>query len=173
MIPLNVTHLAILNNSQHASMKGHDPAVTATSTPKDLVPMSPFRSMMSTMLSFFADAYKSTFGFTQGPPLHDPLTVAYVSNPEIFKTARYRVDIDCSYGYGVGQTIVDVWNYRECDKSWGRNGKNVLVAEDVDVSYSYAQFSCICSCVVGQVDAFFKIFLDCVSKCDQVTPLNK
>lgn len=136
MIPLNVTHMAILNDKHHASLKGYDQADAGRLG--DLVPTSPFRNMMSTMLSFFADAYKSTFGFTQGPPLHDPLTVAFISNPEIFKTTRYRVDIDCSYGHGVGQTIVDVWNYRECDESWGRNGKNVLVAEDVDVSYGYA-----------------------------------
>lgn len=132
MIPLNVTHLAILTDTLLADVKGYPSKPEATPV-DDLVPTSPFRNMMSTMLSFFSETYKSTFGFTQGPPLHDPLTIAYVSHPELFNLKRYRVDVDCSHGLGMGQTIVDVWNYRECDDSWGRNGKNVLVAEDVDV----------------------------------------
>lgn len=136
MIPLNVTHQAILTIQQHIKMKGHsaelEPGADLLSRPST----TPFRNTLSTMLSFFASAYESTFGFVEGPPLHDPLTIAYIAYPEIFKTKRYRVDVDCSpHGaLGVGQTVVDVWNYRECDDTWGSGGKNVLVAEDVDVS---------------------------------------
>ena len=133
MMPLNVTHTAILTDALHARVKGH-PAISPTQTIHDLTPTSPFRNMISTMLSFFTETYKSTFGFVDGPPLHDPLTIAYISRPGIFKTKRYRVDVDCSHGLGMGQTVVDVWNYRECDESWGRNGRNVSVAEEVDVS---------------------------------------
>lgn len=136
MIPLNVTHLAILTDDLLARVKGF-PSLPSGLSVHDLAPTSPYRNMMSTMLSFFTEAYKSTFGFAQGPPLHDPLTIAFVSRPELFKVTRYRVDVDCSHGLGMGQTIVDVWNYRVCDDSWGRNGKNVLVAEDVDVGIQY------------------------------------
>lgn len=135
MIPLNVTHLAILTDDLLAAVKGF-PGVPSDGSVDDLVPTSRYRNMMSTMLSFFAETYKSTFGFAQGPPLHDPLTIAFVSRPELFKVKRYRVDVDCSHGLGMGQTVVDVWNYRVCDDTWGRNGKNVLVAEDVDVRFS-------------------------------------
>lgn len=134
MIPLNVTHLAILTDDLFAKVKGF-PSLPSDGSIHDLVPTTPYRHMMSTMLSFFTEAYKSTFGFVQGPPLHDPLTIAFVSRPDLFKARRYRVDVDCSHGLGMGQTVVDVWSYRVCDDSWGRNGKNVLVAEDVDVSF--------------------------------------
>ncbi|KAF8312678.1 nucleoside hydrolase [Clavulina sp. PMI_390] len=153
MIPLNVTHKAILTNARHARVKGHD-SIPEGSSIDLLLTTSPFRTMMSTMLSFFSQTYEHVFGFTEGPPLHDPLTLAYISQPEIFTTKRYRVDVDCSDGLGVGQTVVDVWNYRKCDNSWGKNGKNVLVAEDVDV------------------DQFFNIFFYCIEKCDKSTPLN-
>ena len=41
------------------------------------------RRTLSTNLSFFAEAYKRKYGMP-GPPLHDALTVAYISNPELF-----------------------------------------------------------------------------------------
>lgn len=150
MIPLNVTHKAILTASQHIRIKGLTSTNSSAIIPDSFSSLNsssvaellaqpattPFRNTMSTMLSFFATTYASTFNFTLGPPLHDPLTIAYIAYPEMFKTRRYRVDVDCGPqgSLGVGQTVVDVWDYRECDASWGAGGKNVLVAEDVDVS---------------------------------------
>ena len=68
-----------------------------------------------------------------GPPLHDALTIIYVSRPEIFACKRYRVDIELHGTHCAGETVVDVWNYRSCDDSWGANGKNCIIAEYVDV----------------------------------------
>ena len=132
MIPLNVTHTALLTPDMHTRLRGHNPA----SSDSDLPAKTPLRHTLSTLVQFFADAYRSTFGFTSGPPLHDALTIAYISRPDLFRTTRYRVDVDCSpHGsLSMGQTVVDVWNYRICDDSWGSSGKNALVAEEVDVS---------------------------------------
>lgn len=153
MIPLNVTHTAILN---HAIYKRLLSPVTPTTTFDDLPAASTkLRYMLSTLVTYFADAYKSTFGFMDGPPLHDALTIAYVAHPELFKVRRYRVDIELTGALTVGETVVDMYNYRSCDDTWGSSGKNCLVAEALDVP------------------GFFEIFLDCVARCDLVSPLNK
>lgn len=127
MIPINVTHTAIVTEALHSRLRGAAKPSEAT---------TPLRHTLSTLISFFADSYKSTFGFDAGPPLHDALTIAYVSNPEIFMTTRYRVDTELSGTHTAGETVVDVWNYRKCDDTWGRHGKNCLVAESLQVRRS-------------------------------------
>jgi uridine nucleosidase len=127
MIPINVTHTAIVTDALHSHLRGAAKPSEAT---------TPLRHTLSTLISFFAESYKSTFGFDAGPPLHDALTIAYVSNPEIFATTRYRVDTELSGTHTAGETVVDVWNYRKCDDTWGRHGKNCLVAESLQVSRS-------------------------------------
>ena len=93
-----------------------------------------FRShMLSTLIGFFAESYKSTFGFVDGPPLHDALTIAYIEKPELFSCKRYRVDVELAGTHTAGETVVDMFNYRSVDNSWGRHGKNCLVAEKLDV----------------------------------------
>jgi uridine nucleosidase len=65
------------------------------------------------------------------------LTVAYVAHPELFKTTRYRVDVELSGTHTSGETVVDIWNYRKTDDTWGHTGKNCLVAKELDVSFAY------------------------------------
>ncbi|PCH40835.1 nucleoside hydrolase [Wolfiporia cocos MD-104 SS10] len=151
MIPLNVTHTAIFTHATHRLL------LSPGAAPDGPLPhpATRLRHMLSTLLSFFADAYKSTFGFLDGPPIHDALTIAYVAHPEMFQCKRYRVDVELSGAHTAGETVVDIWNYRVCDDSWGRSGKNCLVAESLDVQ------------------RFFEFFLECVARCDDVSPLNK
>lgn len=56
---------------------------------------------------FFRESYKTTFDFDD-PPLHDPLTIAYILRPDLFETAHYRVDIETTSRLCAGQTIVDI-----------------------------------------------------------------
>jgi len=112
------------------------------------------RHTLSTLISYFASTYKTTFGFDDGPPLHDALTIAYVSEPSLFKSIRKRVDIELAGTHTVGETVVDIWDYQQCDDTWGPGGKNCMVAQTVDV------------------DGFFKFMLDCIGRCDKVSPLN-
>ncbi|TFK43799.1 Inosine/uridine-preferring nucleoside hydrolase domain-containing protein [Crucibulum laeve] len=152
MIPINVTHTAIVTKKIHARLLDPSAASEEEAVPK---PSTNLRHTLSTLINFFAESYKSTFGFIDGPPLHDALTVAYVSQPELFKATRYRVDTELTGQYTTGETVVDVWNYRSCDDTWGSDGKNCLVAQHVDVN------------------GFFDLFLECILLADRVSPLNK
>src|SRR5882762_8455923 len=172
MIPLNVTHQAIVTDAIHAQLlspgASHSSGVHAKAS-------SNLRHMLSTLISFFKESYKSTFGFNAGPPLHDALTIAYISCPEILRCTRYRVDVELAGSHSTGETIVDVWGYQMCDHSWGSAGKNCQVALDLDVSGIRHAFNSVRSILTkaAQVNVFFAMFLDCVTKCDEVSPLNR
>lgn len=94
MIPINVTHTAIVTRAIHAQLLSpaspYLPKVNA-SLPKAATNL---RHTVSTLTGSFAASYKRKFGFNDGPPLHDALTVAYVSQPELFHASRYRVDVE-------------------------------------------------------------------------------
>jgi uridine nucleosidase len=129
--------------------------------------------MLSTLIIFFSETYKSTFGFNDGPPLHDALTIAYVAHPEMFTCRRYRVDVELQGLHTSGETVVDVWGYRSCDDTWGVGGKNCIVAEAVDVSTCFTlPFRCNTHGHREQVEAFFDFVLQCISRCDKYSPLN-
>lgn len=175
MIPINVTHTAIVTKEMHAQLLS---PLAALST-NGILPSSStnLRHTLSTVISFFADSYKSVFGFDDGPPLHDALTVAYVSCPELFRTIRYHVDVELTGTHSTGETIVDVWNYRSCDDTWGPDGKNCLVAQSVEVCFfdsREAQFKTHVYIFAQnlKVEKFFKLLLDSVTLCDKVSPLN-
>ena len=146
MIPLNVTHTAIFTSTVHRRLLS---GPSSTQTPKDGLPLhpgenlpppaTPLRNTLSAVMLFFANAYKETFNFVDGPPVHDALTIAYLSRPEIFKVTRYRVDVELAGTHTVGETVVDMWNYRALGEegSWGPDGKNCLVAESANVSAAF------------------------------------
>ena len=136
MIPINVTHTAIVTKEIHAQLlhpvSGLEYKAVAQQGPRAATNL---RHTLSTLISFFAETYKSTFGFNDGPPLHDALTIAYVAQPDLFQATRYRVDIELTGTHSLGETVVDVWKYRPCDDTWGRDGRNCLVAESLNVGY--------------------------------------
>nr|GAT44389.1 predicted protein [Mycena chlorophos] len=153
MIPINVTHTAIVNRSVRAKLLS--PSTSQEHFEPPPAAETKLRHTLSTLINFFAESYKSTFGFEDGPPLHDALTVAYVAYPEMFQDKRFRVDVELDGTHTSGETVVDVWNYQGCDESsWGAGGKNCLVAQAVDL------------------ERFFSFFHDCVRRCDEVSPLN-
>ncbi|GAA5947135.1 hypothetical protein JCM3765_002173 [Sporobolomyces pararoseus] len=149
--PLNVTHQALFRSSDNERL---------------LEKHTPLRHSLSTLLNFFAETYAKVFDFTEGPPVHDPLCIAFIARPELFKGKRYRVDVELEGRWTAGTTSVDLYNYREQEltewkenpetrESWGVLGKNVYVLEQLDVP------------------AFWQLFQDCVDQCDTVTILNK
>jgi uridine nucleosidase len=130
MIPINVTHTAIVTHDIHSKILGGS-AYNGFCVPH---PISNLRYTLSTLITFFADTYKHTFGFNNGPPLHDALTIAYIAHPEFFACRRYHVDVELSGTHSLGQTVVDIWNYSgSSEDRWGPDGKNCLVAESLDV----------------------------------------
>lgn len=169
MIPLNVTHTAIV--TKDVLHKLLSPGTTSSPDVAPSKASTKLRHMLWTLIWYFAESYKSTFGFMHGPPLHDALTIAYVSNPEMFQCKRYRVDVELSGAHTAGETVVDIWNYRQCDDSWGRDGKNCMVAESLNVSMG--SWHCYSANIHLKVESFFKLFLECVARCDVVSPLNQ
>ncbi|KAF5392924.1 hypothetical protein D9757_001232 [Collybiopsis confluens] len=160
MIPLNTTHQArvtrdihikLLSGSKQASDIGGDHLPSA---------QTPLRHTLSTLVSFFTETYKSAHGF-DAPPLHDALAVAYVAlGKDVFpetQSRRYRVDVELTGQHTLGETVVGVRGCRnKCsDNSWGSKGKNCIVVLGLDV------------------DKFFNVFLECVDRCDRVSPLNQ
>jgi len=130
MIPINATHTAIVTREVHERLlhpgSGLEDTVFAA-------PATNLRHTLSSLISFFAEAYKSTFGFNDGAPLHDALTIAYVAQPHLFQSTRHRVDVELTGTHSLGETVVDVWKYRPCDNTWGRDGRNCLVVESLNV----------------------------------------
>jgi uridine nucleosidase len=171
MIPLNVTHTAIVTKEMHFQILV--PGCSLSTDRPSPPAFTALRHTLSTLITFFAETYKSIFGFENGPPLHDALTIAYVVSPNLFDCQRYRVDVECHGAHSSGETIVDIWQYRTCDDTWGSNGRNCLVAKSVDVNFPpKATSPSTCNSCLYQVNAFFDIFLECIARGDAVSPLN-
>ncbi|KZT32662.1 Inosine/uridine-preferring nucleoside hydrolase [Sistotremastrum suecicum HHB10207 ss-3] len=153
MIPINVTHTVIFDHLYHSLLLSPTSLPSFTNTLPE--PETPLRHTLSTLLNFFAQSYREVFGFQNGPPLHDALTIAYIVNPELFTGTRYRVDVELEGKHTVGETVVDMWDYKKCDHTWGREGKNCIVTQSVDV------------------EGFFELFLGCIDRCDDLSPLNR
>uniref|UniRef100_A0A7R9YS21 Inosine/uridine-preferring nucleoside hydrolase domain-containing protein n=1 Tax=Chlamydomonas euryale TaxID=1486919 RepID=A0A7R9YS21_9CHLO len=109
-------------------------------------PASAFRAFVARLLVFFAETYRRVFEF-QHPPVHDPLTVAYVMHPELFRTMLMRVDVETTSTLCAGQTVCDRWGQSPLPP-------NCNVALSVDVP------------------AFWGLVLDAVRRADAVSPLN-
>jgi purine nucleosidase len=76
------------------------------------------------MLSFF-HRYDTEKYASQGTPLHDPCTVAYLLQPELFKTKYCNVSVETESELTMGHTAVDFWHVTD-------RPKNVNWAYDVD-----------------------------------------
>ncbi|WP_295816638.1 nucleoside hydrolase [uncultured Deinococcus sp.] len=94
MIGLNASHQAI----------AHPARVQAF---RDLG--TPVGEFVAVLLEFFAEHHRERYGW-DGGALHDPLTVAWLLRPELFRTRPMSVQIDTSGGPSHGRTVADVWN---------------------------------------------------------------
>lgn len=115
MIPLQVTHAAIITAKIEEKLIG------------SRIYRTPYRACMQGFLKFFRESYADVFGFKDGPPLHDPVAVAYVLSPEIFVQREYYIDIETSSELTYGQTICDMHGIKKKDPNCG-----VAVAVDID-----------------------------------------
>ena len=82
------------------------------------------------MLSFF-DRYDTEKYSSQGTPLHDPCTVAWLLKPELFKTRVCNVSVETESELTMGHTAVDFWHVTD-------RPKNVTWAFDIDADGFYA-----------------------------------
>jgi purine nucleosidase len=81
------------------------------------------------MLSFF-HRYDTEKYSSQGTPLHDPCTVAYLLKPELFKTRLCNVAVETESELTIGHTAVDFWHVTD-------RPRNVNWAYEVDADGFY------------------------------------
>ncbi|GAC1391912.1 MAG: nucleoside hydrolase [Ktedonobacteraceae bacterium] len=93
MIPLEVTHQALATEEIVGQLRNAQ---------------RPVPSFVADLLVFFADTYKSVFGFS-APPVHDPCAVAYVIEPTSIHSATMHVEIETISELTAGRTVCDVY----------------------------------------------------------------
>jgi len=114
MMGLDVTH-QVLSTEERVARIGalNNPAADATVG----------------MLSFF-HRYDTEKYSSQGTPLHDPCTVAFLLRPELFKTKLCNVSVERESELTIGHTAVDFWHVTD-------KPKNVHWAYEVDADGFY------------------------------------
>jgi inosine-uridine nucleoside N-ribohydrolase len=60
------------------------------------------------LLEFFAATYQRVYDFG-APPLHDPVAVAAVLEPDLLETRPMRVDVECESELTRGETVCDYY----------------------------------------------------------------
>jgi purine nucleosidase len=90
---------------------------------------NPVAEATAGMLSFFHRYDTKKYG-TEGAPLHDPCTVAWLLRPELFRTKRCNVSVEKESKLTLGHTAVDFWQVTD-------RAPNVDWAYEVDAEGFY------------------------------------
>jgi purine nucleosidase len=71
------------------------------------------------MLEFFNRFDSQKYG-TEGAPLHDPCTIAYLLQPELFLGKTCNVEVETGSPLTIGHTAVDFWGVtdRPANVNW-------------------------------------------------------
>jgi len=109
MFGLNLTHQVIATPAEVAAVRaiGNESAEV-------------FAGIMSKFEGDYVERYH--FG---GAAMHDPCTIAYLLDPEMFTFRRMHVEVDTNTGISFGRTVHDIWN-------WTGEPQNVEVAMTAD-----------------------------------------
>lgn len=165
LAPLNLTHQAIFDEETHAQLLS--PGCLWKEGQPLPKPKSEFRESLSTMLTFFRQAYIDQFGFTQGPPLHDPLCVLHLAGPELLPGRWAHLTVDTSHTKRNGETKARFFSPEGTfDKYEDR--ERFLASDDQGA---------VPNCFVMETldrEAFMRVLLECVDKAEKVianTPL--
>lgn len=94
MFPLDVTHQVL------TTQKRMD-RIMALGTP--------LAKASYEMLDFYRQYDQKKYG-TDGGPLHDPCTVAWMIRPDLFAGRRCNVEVEVDSPLCVGQSVIDRWN---------------------------------------------------------------
>jgi uridine nucleosidase len=107
VVPLDLTHQVRGNAEVQHLLFPASPALAvgkADETPE----LSTVRQMFKQTLLYFAQTYSLHSGIHDGPPLHDPLAVSAVLEPDTFDDGggeRWHVTVDCG-DEKLGETVV-------------------------------------------------------------------
>jgi inosine-uridine nucleoside N-ribohydrolase len=92
MIGLDVTHAALLLTDHVERLRAAGPT----------------GRMVAELYDFFHRFHAQTYGFA-GSPIHDAVAVAHVIRPDLVRTERRHVAIECDSELTRGRTVVDLW----------------------------------------------------------------
>ncbi|MFG1710350.1 nucleoside hydrolase [Nonomuraea sp. M3C6] len=87
---------------------------------------TPLADLCVELLTFFGTSYQRTWGF-EAPPLHDPITVAYLIDPAVLGHVRVGLRVELDGAHTRGATVADL--HRRMD--WEPNA-NVGLTLDRD-----------------------------------------
>ena len=115
MMPLDVTHKALTRTDRVAALRaiGNRTGVA-----------------VAEMLEYFERFDEAKYG-SDGGPLHDPCTVAWMIAPDIFNGRPCNVEIETSSPLTMGMTVVDWWQVSS-------RPHNALVIGDLDADRFFA-----------------------------------
>ena len=123
----------VLNCGRPLTLIGLDVTHQVLSTPDRVARIGELDNPVATatvgMLSFF-HRYDTEKYASQGTPLHDPCTVAFLLQPELFKTKLCNVSVETESELTIGHTAVDFWHVTD-------KPRNVHWAWDVDADGFY------------------------------------
>jgi len=91
--PLDVTHQALVSRKRIEQIRALD---------------SPVGTAVVGMMEFFNRFDSEKYG-SDGAPLHDPCTIAYLLKPELFEGKLCNVEIETGSRLARGHTAVDFW----------------------------------------------------------------
>src|SRR5713101_9375238 len=93
MVPLEVTHQALATEDVTTRLRAMQ---------------RPVATFAADLLVFFADTYRTVFGFPAAP-VHDPCAVAAVVDPTILRAHTMHVAIETNGEWTSGRTVCDVY----------------------------------------------------------------
>jgi inosine-uridine nucleoside N-ribohydrolase len=96
MIGLDVTHQALLMDADATRLRASGRT----------------GRMVAELYDFFHRFHADTYGFG-GSPIHDAVAVAHVFRPDLVRTERRHVAIECASELNRGRTVVDLWRRTE------------------------------------------------------------
>jgi purine nucleosidase len=94
ILPLDVTHQALVSQQRIEQIR-------ALATPVGTAVVG--------MMEFFNRFDTEKYG-SEGAPLHDPCTIAYLLKPELFKGKLCNVEVETESPLTMGHTAVDFWD---------------------------------------------------------------
>ena len=109
VMPLDVTHKALVTKPRNDAFRALGTSVGTA---------------VAQMTDFFERFDKEKYG-SAGAPLHDPCTVAYLLNPELFTGRHINVEIETTSELTMGMTVADWWRVT-------RRTPNALFIGDLD-----------------------------------------
>ncbi|MEQ8429331.1 MAG: nucleoside hydrolase [Roseovarius sp.] len=109
VMPLDVTHKALVTKPRNDAFRALGTSVGTA---------------VAQMTDFFERFDKEKYG-SAGAPLHDPCTVAYLLNPDLFSGRHINVEIETTSPLTMGMTVADWWRVT-------RRAPNALFVGDLD-----------------------------------------